>query len=111
MGREKRGTEGKEEGKKKGYKEQNEKRKEDEILKCAKKLYNRLDETSFVIIGDFDLDEGNIPKFLTELGIDSATDTWKEETILQKHDGYSDGKYKDELLMNVDAYYYHKKKC
>ena len=30
MGREKRGTEGKEEGKKKGYKEQNEKRKEDE---------------------------------------------------------------------------------
>lgn len=85
--------------------------KEDEILKCAKKLYNRLDESSFMIIGDFDLDDGNIPKFLTELGIDSATDTWKEETILQKHEGYSDGKYKDELLMNIDAYYYHRKKC
>ncbi|MBR1976683.1 hypothetical protein IKA15_00210 [bacterium] len=35
----------------------------------------------------------------------------KEETISQKHEGYSDGKYKDELLMNIDAYYYHRKKC
>lgn len=85
--------------------------KEDEIIKCAKKLYEKLDDSSIVLIGDFDLDNSYVPKFLTELGIDSVTDIWKEENILKKHEGYSDGNYKDELLMNIEAYGYHRRKC
>ncbi len=84
---------------------------EDEILNCAKKLYKKLDDSSIVIIGDFDLDNGAIPKFLTDLGIDSQGDLWLEENILKKHEGYSDGNYRDELLANVEAYGYHRRKC
>ena len=45
---------------------------EDDIINCAKKLYKKLDDSSIVIIGEFDMDKNHIPKFLTELGIDST---------------------------------------
>lgn len=84
---------------------------EDDIINCAKKLYKKLDDSSIVIIGDFDLEDSYVPKFLTELGIDSTNDLWKEENILSKHEGYSNGEYKDEFIAKLDAYGYHRRKC
>lgn len=83
---------------------------EDKIIKCAKKLYQKLDGTSYAIIGNFDMSGGEVPVFLSELGIDSESDNWKEETILKKYEGRSCGNYENEESIREKIKYFHFKK-
>ena len=83
---------------------------EDKTIRCAKKLYEKLGETTYAIIGRFDMLGGEVPVFLSELGIDSEGDLYKEEVILKKHEGHSDGKYQDEERIREKIKFYHFKK-
>ena len=83
---------------------------EDKTIRCAKKLYEKLNETSYAIIGNFDMLGGEVPVFLSELGVDSEGDNWKEEMILKKYEGRSDGNYQNEERIREKIKYYHFKK-
>ncbi|MBR2386512.1 hypothetical protein IKA92_04365 [bacterium] len=82
----------------------------EEIMECAKKLHKKIDETSIILIGDFDKEFGRAPEFLTELGIEEATDLYGEEFILKKHPINKKGKYNNNAYMREKIKSYRKKK-
>ena len=79
---------------------------ENEILKCAQKLHKKLNENSLAIIGKYDCIYSFPPSFLTELGIDCATDVYGEEFILKKFPYNKKGEYPDEkAILNTTTEY------
>lgn len=83
---------------------------EDEIIKCTKKLHKKLDESSIILIGHYDLDNGYPPSFLTELSFDCVTDIYGEEYMLKKYPYNESGEYENEKAIKRKIGAYRKRK-
>ena len=55
------------------------------ILNCAKKLHKNLDNSSKIVIGKFDMDNGVAPLFLLEMGMNYVSGLHMYELILENH--------------------------